>query len=98
VNGSCSPDVGGFSGVVEVVVGPVSFGLDYCALEVEGRCLVHGPPDGSSCQRVCHATGIVPPPCPFQIWDPFGGKCAAAGFCNGIVERFEVSPLLASDS
>jgi hypothetical protein len=74
VNGSCLPDVGGFSDVVEVVVGPVSFGLDYCALEVEGRCLVHSPPDGSSCQRVCHATGIVPPPSPVRSGIHLGGS------------------------
>jgi len=89
VNGSCLPDVGGFSGVVEVVVGPVSFGLDYRALEVEGRGLACRSPDGGSCQRVCHATGIVPPSCPFRIRDPFGGEGAAAGFCYGVVEWFE---------
>ena len=75
--------------MVEVVVGPVAFGLDYRAFEVEGRGLARGSPDGGSCQRVCHATGIVPPSSPFWIRDPFGGEGAAAGFCYGIVEGFE---------
>ena len=77
--GHCSPDVGGFCGMVEIVVCPVSLGLDYRALEVEGHGLACSSPDGSSCQHVCHATGIVPPSCPFGIRDPFGGECAVAG-------------------
>ena len=87
--GSRSPDVAGVGGVVEVVVGPVPFGLDYRALEVEGRSLACCSPGGGSCQRVCHAAGIVPPSCPFRIRDPFGGEGASAGFCYGVVERFE---------
>ena len=59
--GSGSPNVSGFGGMVEVVVGPVPFGLDYCVFEVEGCGLACGSPNGSSCQRVCHAAGIVPP-------------------------------------
>ena len=75
--------------MVEVVVGPISFGLDYCAFEIEGCGLARCSPDGGSCQRVCHAAGIVPPSCPLRIRDPSGGEGAAAGFCYGIVERFE---------
>jgi hypothetical protein len=84
-----SPDVAGVSGVVEIVVGPVPFGLDYRALEVEGRSLVRRVPDGGSCQRVCHAAGIVPTSCPFGIRDPFGGKRSVAGFFDGVIEGLE---------
>ena len=70
-------------------MGPVAFCLDYRAFEVEGHGLVRSSSNGGSCQCVCDATGIVPPSCPFGIWDPFGGESAVAGFCNGVVEGFE---------
>jgi hypothetical protein len=78
---SCgSPNVGGVSGIVEIVVGPIPFGLDYCAFEIEGRSLAHASPNGSSCQHVCHTIGIIPPVCSVRIRDPFGRECAMAGF------------------
>jgi hypothetical protein len=80
MSGHCSPNIGSLSGVVEVVVGLVSFGLDYCALEVKGHGLVRRPPDGGSCQHVCHAVGIIPPSCSFWIQDLFGREGAAASF------------------
>ena len=70
-------------------MGPLPFGLDYRAFEVEGRGLLHGVPSGGSCQHVRHTAGIIPPPCPFGIQDLFGGKGAAAGFFDGIIERLE---------
>jgi hypothetical protein len=83
------PYVGGIGGVVELLVGPVPLGLDYRVFKVNGCFFAYSPPDGSSCQCVCHATGIIPPSSPFRIWDLFGGEGAAAGFSDGVVEGFE---------
>jgi len=70
-------------------VGPVPLSLDYHALEVEGRGLACGSPNGGLCQHVGHATGIVPPSCPFGIRDLSGGECVMAGFCDGIIKGLE---------
>ena len=70
-------------------MGPVALGLDYHAFKVEGHGLVRGSPNGGSCQRVCHAAGIIPPLCSFRIRDPFGRESAVASFCDGIVEGLE---------
>ena len=87
--GGGSPDVGGFGGMVEVIVGPVPLGLDYCAFEVEGHGLARSSPDGGSCQHVCHAAGIVPPSCSFRIRDLFGRESAVASFCDSVVKGLE---------
>ena len=75
---------------VEVLMCPFPFSASYCPPQVLGCLSSFRSSQGSSCQCVSHATGIVPLADAPQVWDPFGLKCLVAGLFDSAVDLLEI--------
>ncbi len=84
------PDVFSFSGVVELFMGPHSFGIGEGVLEGFGHCSSGCVSWGCACSGVSCGALIIPPVYALGIGGMVGFECELAGFLDGAIEVLEV--------